>query len=138
MIATYNVKVITGIVFTLLLMITSYTAQAKEAIIKPVNNKVAKLLEGRELERDNHIGHIRSKMLVNSEEMALELAEVYVKNFYSEGAANRQKPYLVVDNETEWVVAGQYVCYRLSPAGGLFFIVISKKDGKVIFLTQDR
>lgn len=126
----FNLKIIYFIVF--LIITSSYNAYAENELIIPANDYAAELLEDRYLDEHNDIG---KDNLVDSKEMALELAEFYIKNYYGEKVANLEKPYLIADNKTEWIVTGQ-----LPPmyVGGTFLIVISKADGKVIGLMHDR
>lgn len=132
---TNFIKLKKEMVVILLLTTVSCTAYAQKVTIIPTNSYASELLDKRYLEDNNEIGE---KELVNSKEMALELAEIYVKHYYSEKTANMQKPYLIADNKTEWIITGQMLKYPEFTAGGTFLIVISKADGKVIGLMHDR
>jgi hypothetical protein len=81
-------------------------------------------------------GEIGVKMkMVSTEKCAIELSEVYVSNIYGRAAAEKQKPYVAVDEGDFWRVRGQPPELQL---GGNFEIVISKADGQVLKLTHSR
>lgn len=114
--------------------IMSYNALAQQQIVKPINDDVARLLEKRDFNEENDIGR---RELIVSEDMALQLAELYIKNFYDESVSN-DKPYIIADNGTEWVVQGQLPKDPIQILGGTFLIIISKIDGKVLAITHNR
>ncbi|UYZ84271.1 YbbC/YhhH family protein [Entomomonas sp. E2T0] len=113
----------------------SCSAYAQKSTVIPTNSYALELLDKRYLEENNEIGE---KELVSSKVMALDLAEIYIKNYYGEKVANEQKPYLIADNQNEWIITGQILQQPILTAGGTFLIVISKTDGKVIGLMHDR
>ena len=47
-----------------------------------------------------------SNMLVSSENMALELAEIYIKNVYGDTVSINQKPYRIIEEKDVWIVNG--------------------------------
>ena len=75
-----------------------------------------------------------SNMLVSSKNMALELAEIYIKNVYGDTVSINQKPYRIIEEKDVWIINGA------SPQalGGNFHIVISKKDGRVEKITHSK
>ncbi len=73
--------------------------------------------------------------IVANEKMAAELAEVYIANIYGKQAADRQKPYLVIEAEGYWKVKGVMQKRQL---GGTFDIRIAKEDGRILLLTHSR
>jgi len=74
--------------------------------------------------------------LVNSPRMAIDLTEIYVRNVYGEDAASSQKPYVVKETPSEYILEGK----PLPPetVGGVFMVIIAKKDGRVIKITHGR
>jgi hypothetical protein len=75
-----------------------------------------------------------SNMLVSSENMALELAEIYVKNVYGNTVSINQKPYRIIEENDVWIINGA----PPQALGGNFHIVISKKDGRVEKITHSK
>lgn len=73
--------------------------------------------------------------IVDSDNMAAQLAEVYIANIYGKEAAERQKPYLVSQANGYWQVKGVMQKRQL---GGTFEIHIAKDDGRVLLLTHSR
>lgn len=73
--------------------------------------------------------------IVSSENMAAELAEVYIANIYGKQAAERQKPYLVTQVNGYWQVRGVMQKRQL---GGTFEIHLAKEDGRILLLTHSR
>jgi len=73
--------------------------------------------------------------LVHSPQMATDLTEIYVRNVYGEDAANSQKPYVVKETPSEYILEG-----TLPPefAGGVFMVIIAKKDGRVVKITHGK
>ncbi len=45
-------------------------------------------------------------MLVSSENMALELAEIYIKNVYGNTVSINQKPYRIIEEKDVWILNG--------------------------------
>ena len=75
-----------------------------------------------------------SNMLVSSENMALELAEIYIKNVYGNTVSINQKPYRIIEEKDVWIINGA----PPQALGGNFHIVISKKDGRVEEITHSK
>ena len=75
-----------------------------------------------------------SNMLVSSKNMALELAEIYIKNVYGDTVSINQKPYHIIEEKDVWIVSGA----PPKALGGNFHIVISKKDGRVEKITHSK
>lgn len=73
--------------------------------------------------------------IVRTDEMAAELAEVYISNIYGKPAAERQKPYVVSQVDGYWQVKGVMQKRQL---GGTFEIHIAKEDGRILLLTHSR
>ena len=73
-------------------------------------------------------------MLVSSENMALELAEIYIKNVYGDTVSINQKPYRIIEEKDVWIINGA----PPQALGGNFHIVISKKDGRVEKITHSK
>lgn len=73
--------------------------------------------------------------IVANEKIATELAEVYISNIYGNQAAERQKPYSVVEVGGYWQVKGVMQKRQL---GGTFEIHIAKEDGKILLLKHSR
>lgn len=73
-------------------------------------------------------------MLVNSENMVREIAEIYIKNRYGNDTAFQQKPYQVMEESRVWIINGK----PPSALGGSFQLVIAKKDGKVEKITHSK
>jgi hypothetical protein len=73
--------------------------------------------------------------IVDNEKMAAELAEVYIANIYGKEAAERQKPYSVLEVDRRWQVKGVMQKRQL---GGTFEIHIAKEDGKILLLVHSR
>ncbi|EPT6077371.1 TPA: protein YhhH [Escherichia coli] len=75
-------------------------------------------------------GKYTVRNLVKNKAIALELAEIYVKNRYGQDAAEEEKPYEITELTTSWVVEG--TIYSDQIAGGVFIIEIGKNDGRIL------
>lgn len=53
-------------------------------------------------------GKYTVRNLVKNKAIALELAEIYVKNRYGQDAAEEEKPYEITELTTSWVVEGTH------------------------------
>lgn len=71
-----------------------------------------------------------AKNLVKNKNIALDLAEIYVKNRYGKEASEEEKPYRITDLPTNWVVEGTIESDKI--AGGVFIIEINKDDGRIL------
>ena len=80
---------------------------------------------------NNNIKIMRTvRNLVKNKAIALELAEIYVKNRYGQDAAEEEKPYEITELTTSWVVEGTIHSDQI--AGGVFIIEIGKNDGRIL------
>ncbi|MDO2826673.1 protein YhhH [Escherichia coli] len=75
-------------------------------------------------------GKYTVRNLVKNKAIALELAEIYVKNRYGQDAAEEEKPYEITDLTTSWVVEGTIHSDQI--ADGVFIIEIGKNDGRIL------
>ncbi|EES0095535.1 protein YhhH [Escherichia coli] len=75
-------------------------------------------------------GKYTVRNLVKNKAIALELAEIYVKNRYGQDAAEEEKPYEITELTTSWVVEGTINSDQI--AGGVFIIEIGKNDGRIL------
>lgn len=75
-------------------------------------------------------GKYTVRNLVKNKAIALELAEIYVKNRYGQDAAEEEKPYEITELTTSWVVEGTIRSDQI--AGGVFIIEIGKNDGRIL------
>ncbi|EGZ1852033.1 protein YhhH [Escherichia coli] len=75
-------------------------------------------------------GKYTVRNLVKNKAIALELAEIYVKNRYGQDAAEEEKPYEITELTTSWVVEGTILSDQI--AGGVFIIEIGKNDGRIL------
>ncbi|HDN1273367.1 protein YhhH [Escherichia coli] len=75
-------------------------------------------------------GKYTVRNLVKNKAIALELAEIYVKNRYGQDAAEEEKPYEITELTTSWVVEGTIQSDQI--AGGVFIIEIGKNDGRIL------
>ncbi|WHG94558.1 protein YhhH [Escherichia coli] len=75
-------------------------------------------------------GKYTVRNLVKNKAIALELAEIYVKNRYGQDAAEEEKPYEITELTTSWVVEGAIHSDQI--AGGVFIIEIGKNDGRIL------
>ncbi|HCN1144310.1 TPA: YbbC/YhhH family protein [Escherichia coli] len=75
-------------------------------------------------------GKYTVRNLVKNKAIALELAEIYVKNRYGQDAAEEEKPYEITKLTTSWVVEGTIHSDQI--AGGVFIIEIGKNDGRIL------
>lgn len=75
-------------------------------------------------------GKYTVRNLVKNKAIALELAEIYVKNRYGQDAAEEEKPYEITELTTSWVVEGPIHSDQI--AGGVFIIEIGKNDGRIL------
>lgn len=75
-------------------------------------------------------GKYTVRNLVKNKAIALELAEIYVKNRYGQDAAEEEKPYELTELTTSWVVEG--IIHSDQIAGGVFIIEIGKNDGRIL------
>ncbi|ECG8591238.1 hypothetical protein FNI11_16095 [Salmonella enterica subsp. salamae] len=72
--------------------------------------------------------------LITNSEMAMKLAEIYIERIYGFKTAIEQKPYKVWNKGNEWVIEGASIHDKKH--GGVFSIVISKKNGRVISVSH--
>ncbi|EAA5902652.1 NTF2 fold immunity protein [Salmonella enterica] len=72
--------------------------------------------------------------LITSSEIAMKLAEIYIERIYGFKTAIEQKPYKVWNKGNEWVIEGASIHHKKH--GGVFSIVISKKNGRVISVSH--
>ncbi|PWR89053.1 hypothetical protein AZE12_00515, partial [Escherichia coli] len=72
----------------------------------------------------------KDEKIVKNKAIALELAEIYVKNRYGQDAAEEEKPYEITELTTSWVVEGTIHSDQI--AGGVFIIEIGKNDGRIL------
>ncbi|EGT3575986.1 hypothetical protein F6R83_23920 [Citrobacter amalonaticus] len=72
--------------------------------------------------------------LITNSEMAMKLAEIYIERIYGFKTAIEQKPYKAWDRGNEWIIEG--VSIQDKKHGGIFSIVISKKNGRVISVSH--
>ncbi|CTW52804.1 protein YhhH [Escherichia coli] len=75
-------------------------------------------------------GKYTVRNLVKNKAIALELAEIYVKNRYGQDAAEEEKPYEITELTTSWVVEGTIHSDQI--ASGVFIIEIGKNDGRIL------
>ena len=75
-------------------------------------------------------GKYTVRNLVKNKAIALELAEMYVKNRYGHDAAEEEKPYKIMELPTSWIVEGTIESDQI--AGGVFIIEIGKNDGRIL------
>ncbi|HFI7751636.1 protein YhhH [Escherichia coli] len=75
-------------------------------------------------------GKYTVRNLVKNKAIALELAEIYVKNRYGQDAAEEEKPYEITELTTSWVVEGTIHSDQI--AGWVFIIEIGKNDGRIL------
>ncbi|HBV0336243.1 TPA: YbbC/YhhH family protein [Escherichia coli] len=75
-------------------------------------------------------GKYTVRNLVKNKAIALELAEIYVKNRYGQDAAEEEKPYEITELTTSWVVEGTIHSDQI--AAGVFIIEIGKNDGRIL------
>ncbi|EHA4962611.1 protein YhhH, partial [Escherichia coli] len=75
-------------------------------------------------------GKYTVRNLFKNKAIALELAEIYVKNRYGQDAAEEEKPYEITELTTSWVVEGTIHSDQI--AGGVFIIEICKNDGRIL------
>lgn len=75
-------------------------------------------------------GKYTVRNLVKNKAIALELAEIYVKNRYGQDAAEEEKPYEITELTTSWVV--EVTIHSDQIAGGVFIIEIGKNDGRIL------
>lgn len=75
-------------------------------------------------------GKYTVRNLVKNKAIALELAEIYVKNRYGQDAAEEEKPYEITELTTSWVVEATIHSDQI--AGGVFIIEIGKNDGRIL------
>lgn len=75
-------------------------------------------------------GKYTVRNLVKNKAIALELAEIYVKNRYRQDAAEEEKPYEITELTTSWVVEGTIHSDQI--ADGVFIIEIGKNDGRIL------
>ncbi|GAB0711202.1 protein YhhH [Escherichia coli] len=75
-------------------------------------------------------GKYTVRNLVKNKAIALELAEIYVKNRYGQDAAEEEKPYEITELTTSWVVEGTIQSDQI--AGGVVIIEIGKNDGRIL------
>lgn len=74
--------------------------------------------------------------LVKNKVIALELAEIYVKERYGHDVSEEEKPYKINELPTSWVVEGTIQSDKI--AGGVFIIEIGKSDGRILNFGHSR
>ncbi|WP_196237657.1 NTF2 fold immunity protein, partial [Escherichia coli] len=75
-------------------------------------------------------GKYTVRNLVKNKAIALELAEMYVKNRYGHDAEEEKKPYKIMELPTSWIVEGTIESDQI--AGRVFIIEIGKNDGRIL------
>lgn len=75
-------------------------------------------------------GKYTVRNLVKNKAIALELAEMYVKNRYGHDAEEEEKPYKIMELPTSWIVEGTIESDQI--AGRVFIIEIGKNDGRIL------
>ena len=75
-------------------------------------------------------GKYTVRNLVKNKAIALELAEMYVKNRYGHDAAEEEKPYKIMELPTSSIVEGTIESDQI--AGRVFIIEIGKNDGRIL------
>ncbi|QOL62652.1 hypothetical protein IMS36_01060 [Escherichia coli] len=88
-------------------------------------NNIIKIMRKYECE-----GKYTVRNLVKNKAIALELAEMYVKNRYGHDAAEEEKPYKIMELPTSWIVEGTIESDQI--AGRVFIIEIGKNDGRIL------
>lgn len=71
-------------------------------------------------------GEILVNALVGNQQMAKDLAYIYIKNIYGENNAENQKPYKVTDNLNGWKVEGNHLVLKAV----ILRLLLLKKMGK--------
>ena len=75
-------------------------------------------------------GKYTVRNLVKNKAIALELAEIYVKNRYGQDAAEEEKPYEITELTPSW--GGEGTIHSDQTDGGVFIIEICKNDGRIL------
>lgn len=82
---------------------------------------------------DSSYSDSSNKGIVENESVAIQIAEPILFNIYGKDNILDEKPYQVSLVDSLWVINGTLPLYT---DGGCFFIVINKKDGKILGLTH--
>lgn len=89
-----------------------------------------------EVRSDSAYGYCPPEGYLNNEETAIRVAESILFNIYGKDRILEQKPYQVHQIDSVWVINGTLpVTYT---NGGTFFIVLNKKDGRVISVSHGK
>jgi hypothetical protein len=78
---------------------------------------------------------VKKANLIESEEIAVQIAEVVLFRNYGEQKIKGEKPYNIRSVEDLWCIYGSL---KKGYIGGVFEIKIQKKDGRVILMTHGK
>ena len=84
---------------------------------------------------DTSYAYFPPQGFISNEEVAVRVAEPVLFAIYGEDNIRDQKPYQVNLIDSLWVINGTLPIYK---DGGCFFIVINKKDGRILGVTHGK
>jgi hypothetical protein len=79
--------------------------------------------------------YVKVENLIDSEEIALQIAEIILFRNYGEQIIKEEKPYRISSEENVWNIIGSL---KKGFVGGHFELKIQKKDGQVILMTHGK
>ena len=114
------------ILFTCSLLSFANRALDEQTIIKHLQ----------EVCRDSSYAHYPAAGYLGNEATAVQVAEPILFNIYGKDHILEQKPYQVHQIDSVWVINGTLPVNYTN--GGTFFIVLNKKDGKVLSISHGK
>lgn len=66
---------------------------------------------------------------------AVRIAEAVAESLYGQAEIRQQRPYAVTDTPQQWIVRGTRPDRAI---GGVFEIVINKRDGAILFVMHGK
>lgn len=87
------------------------------------------------IQRDSSYSYLPPQGFIATEEIAVQVAEPILFKIYGEDQITDQKPYQVNLIDSVWVINGTLPVYY---SGGTFFMVLNKKDGKILSISHNK
>jgi hypothetical protein len=84
---------------------------------------------------DTSLGLLRNEELLPNEEVAIAVAEPILFNIYGKERIMEERPYKTIRSGEHWVIEGHLDDDML---GGVFEIILSSKDGRVMKISHGK
>jgi hypothetical protein len=75
--------------------------------------------------------------LINSPEMACDIARLIFARLYGEGAMKKEEPFQCRDDGEAWTVAGSHQPADMPDGSGIWYITIKKSDARVLTVARN-